>query len=167
MHQLQRSWVWSKHPSAQWNLRGGRWSSAEYCTEKNREKIPQKNIWQKKNLLVEPLTIPQRERKTKRQGRDVWRDGGFQRQQKTCLVFFLFLFHHPRGRRNSWFTFGTMLRTFLCLWFINNQEFWFKKCCNTFNFLYIATIFISQRCSAFIYDCSIFLCIKRTLIQDQ
>ncbi len=27
MHQLQRSWVRSQHPSAQWNLRGGRWSS--------------------------------------------------------------------------------------------------------------------------------------------
>jgi hypothetical protein len=32
MHKLQRSWVRSQHPSAQWNLRGGRWSSAEYCT---------------------------------------------------------------------------------------------------------------------------------------
>jgi hypothetical protein len=32
MHKLQRSWVRSQHPSAQWNLRGGRWNSAEYCT---------------------------------------------------------------------------------------------------------------------------------------
>ncbi len=32
MHQLQRSWVRSRHPSAQWNLRGGRWSSVEYGT---------------------------------------------------------------------------------------------------------------------------------------
>ncbi len=38
MHQLQRSWVRSQHPSAQWNLRGGRWSSAEFCTEKKTEK---------------------------------------------------------------------------------------------------------------------------------
>ncbi len=41
MHQLQRSWVRSQHPSAQWNLRGGRWSSAEYCTNK-KKKSPQK-----------------------------------------------------------------------------------------------------------------------------
>jgi hypothetical protein len=39
MHQLQRSWVRSQHSSAQWNLRGGRWSSAEYSMKKN-EKIP-------------------------------------------------------------------------------------------------------------------------------
>ncbi len=45
---MQRSWVRSQHPSVQWNLRGGRWSSAEYCTEK---KIPPKNIKEKKNLL--------------------------------------------------------------------------------------------------------------------
>jgi hypothetical protein len=32
---LQRSWVRSQHPSAQWNLRGGRWSSVEYGTKKN------------------------------------------------------------------------------------------------------------------------------------
>ncbi len=32
MHQLQRSWVRSQHPSAQWNLRGGRWSTVEYST---------------------------------------------------------------------------------------------------------------------------------------
>ncbi len=36
MHQLQRPWVRSQHPSAQWNLRGGRWSRVEYSTnEKN------------------------------------------------------------------------------------------------------------------------------------
>ncbi len=40
MHQLQRSWVRSQHPSAQWNLRGGRWSSAEYCTEQKRKNPP-------------------------------------------------------------------------------------------------------------------------------
>jgi len=34
MHQLQRSWVRSQHLSAQWNLRGSRWSSAEYSTKK-------------------------------------------------------------------------------------------------------------------------------------
>ncbi len=28
----------SQHPSAQWNLRGGRWSSAEYCTNKKKKK---------------------------------------------------------------------------------------------------------------------------------
>jgi hypothetical protein len=47
MHQLQRSWVRSQHPSAQWNLRGGRGSSAEYCT-KEKEKIPQKILKKKK-----------------------------------------------------------------------------------------------------------------------
>jgi hypothetical protein len=40
MHQMQRSLVWSQHPSAQWNLRGGRWSSAEYSTKKNIKKSP-------------------------------------------------------------------------------------------------------------------------------
>ncbi len=34
MHQLQRSWVRSQHPSAKWNLRGGRWSRADYSTKK-------------------------------------------------------------------------------------------------------------------------------------
>ncbi len=44
MHQLQRSWVRSQHPSAQWNLRGGRWSRAGYSM-KEKEKIPpKKNI---------------------------------------------------------------------------------------------------------------------------
>ncbi len=47
MHKLQRSWVRSQHPSAQWNLRGCRWSSAEYCTNK-KKKIPPKNILKKK-----------------------------------------------------------------------------------------------------------------------
>ncbi len=30
----KRSWVRSQHSSAQWNLRGGRWSSVEYSTKK-------------------------------------------------------------------------------------------------------------------------------------
>jgi hypothetical protein len=34
MHKLQRSWVRFQHPSAQWNLRGGRWNSFEYGTKK-------------------------------------------------------------------------------------------------------------------------------------
>jgi hypothetical protein len=43
MQKLQRSWVRSQHPSAQWNLRGGRRSSAEYCTnKKKKKKSPQK-----------------------------------------------------------------------------------------------------------------------------
>ncbi len=46
MPKLQRSRVRSQHPSAQWNLRGGRWSSADYCTNK-KKKIPQKNILKK------------------------------------------------------------------------------------------------------------------------
>ncbi len=46
MHQLQRSWVRSQHPSAQWNLRGGRRSSAENRT-KEKEKNPPKNILKK------------------------------------------------------------------------------------------------------------------------
>ncbi len=48
MHQLQRSWVRSQHPSAQWNLRGGRWSSAEYCTEQKEKKSPKKILKKKK-----------------------------------------------------------------------------------------------------------------------
>jgi hypothetical protein len=50
MHQLQRSRVRSQHPSAQWNLRGGRWSSAEYCTKE--KKIPPKNIEKKKFMYA-------------------------------------------------------------------------------------------------------------------
>ncbi len=47
MHQLQRSWVRSQHPSAQWNLRGGRWNSANIVwkkTKKSPKKIFKKNI---------------------------------------------------------------------------------------------------------------------------
>jgi hypothetical protein len=47
MHKLQRSWVRSQHPSAQWNLRGGRWSSAEYCTNKKKKNPPKKCIEKK------------------------------------------------------------------------------------------------------------------------
>ncbi len=50
MHQLQRSWLRTQHPSAQWNLRGGRWSNAEYCTNK-KKKIPQK-IFKKRDLVL-------------------------------------------------------------------------------------------------------------------
>ncbi len=35
MHQLHWSWVRSQHPSAQWNLRSGRWNSVEYSMKKN------------------------------------------------------------------------------------------------------------------------------------
>ncbi len=42
MHQLQRSGVRSQHPSAQWNLRGGRWSSAEYNMKKQKTKQTKK-----------------------------------------------------------------------------------------------------------------------------
>ncbi len=41
MHQLQRSWVRSQHPSAQWNLRGGRRSNVDYGTKK---KSPKKHL---------------------------------------------------------------------------------------------------------------------------
>ncbi len=37
MHQLQRFWVRSQHPSAQWNLRGGRWRSAEYTVVRKKK----------------------------------------------------------------------------------------------------------------------------------
>jgi hypothetical protein len=36
---------------AQWNLRGGRWSSVEYSTGKNK-KIPQKNIFKKDTVNI-------------------------------------------------------------------------------------------------------------------
>ncbi len=48
MHQLQRSWLRSQHPSAQWNLRGGRWSSVKYSTNNKNEKNPPKNILKRK-----------------------------------------------------------------------------------------------------------------------
>ncbi len=38
----QESRFRSQHPSAQWNLRGSRWSSAEYCTEQQRKNTPKK-----------------------------------------------------------------------------------------------------------------------------
>ncbi len=51
MHQLQRSWVRSQHPSAQWNLRGGRWSSVDYTVvrKKNKKSPPPKK---KRNHLT-------------------------------------------------------------------------------------------------------------------
>ncbi len=55
MHQLQWSWVRSQYPSAQWNLRGGRWSSAEYCTNK-KKKSPQKILKFKKSHTWAPLS---------------------------------------------------------------------------------------------------------------
>ncbi len=51
MHQLQRSRVRSQHPSAQWNLRGGIWSSAEYSTKKKFKKSPPK-IFLKKRFVT-------------------------------------------------------------------------------------------------------------------
>ncbi len=51
MHQLQRSWIRSQHPSAQWNLRGGKGSSAEYSMKK---KSPQKIYL--KNLKTPPAS---------------------------------------------------------------------------------------------------------------
>jgi hypothetical protein len=36
---LQRSWVRSQHPSAQWNLMGARWSSVDYSTKKRKKKL--------------------------------------------------------------------------------------------------------------------------------
>ncbi len=63
MHQVQRSWVRSQHPSAQWNLRGGRWSSAEYSMRKKFKKSPKKkkkkinstvNAETKKYLYLKP-----------------------------------------------------------------------------------------------------------------
>ncbi len=41
-----RSLVRSQHPSARWNLRGGRWSSVEYRTKKNNKKIKKIKIWE-------------------------------------------------------------------------------------------------------------------------
>jgi hypothetical protein len=32
MPKSQQSWIRSQHPPTQWNLGGGRWSSAEYST---------------------------------------------------------------------------------------------------------------------------------------
>ncbi len=57
MHQLQRSWVRSQHPSAQWNLRGSRWNSAEYCTNKKKSpkkinKIKKCSVWTVETVKV-------------------------------------------------------------------------------------------------------------------
>jgi len=43
----RNSWVQSQHPPTQWNLRGGRWSSVEQRTlkEKIPKKSPLKKIW--------------------------------------------------------------------------------------------------------------------------
>jgi hypothetical protein len=60
MQQLQRSWVRSQHPSAQWNLRGGRWSSAEYCNEQKEKKSPQKYLKKKLCSCVVPPPFPLR-----------------------------------------------------------------------------------------------------------
>ncbi len=57
MHQLQRSWVRSQHPAAQWNLRGGRWSSVEYSRKKIKIIMPKiRNIYfQKRNCAATVL----------------------------------------------------------------------------------------------------------------
>ncbi len=57
MHQLQRSWVRSQHPSAQWNLRGGKWSSAEWSTKNI--KNPLKKIFEKKLFYTHSQTLRQ------------------------------------------------------------------------------------------------------------
>ncbi len=44
MHHLQRSWVRTQHPSAQWNLRGGRWCSVKYSRKKKIPSPPQKKL---------------------------------------------------------------------------------------------------------------------------
>ncbi len=158
------------------------------------------------------LLLAEIEKKTKRQGRDVWRDEWVELISTTTknvpgLLSILIPLSSARNyrpcfrenqpirsfsikwkrafwacfRENWVYKFGhrgglyvhmrnSVKDIFFGIWFINNQEqrmFWFRKCWYAFNFLYIATILISQRCSAFIYNCSIFLCIKRTLIQDQ
>jgi len=41
MHTLQRPWVQIRHLPTQWNLRGGRWSSSEYC---------KRNTWKKNEI---------------------------------------------------------------------------------------------------------------------
>jgi hypothetical protein len=55
MHQLQRSWVRSQHPSAQWNLRCGRWSSVKYSTKKKFKKSPTPPKKRKKESTVQYL----------------------------------------------------------------------------------------------------------------
>jgi hypothetical protein len=48
MHSLQRSWVRSQHPSAQWNLKCGRWSRWQMNIVRKK-----KNILNKKKILSE------------------------------------------------------------------------------------------------------------------
>jgi hypothetical protein len=49
MHQLQRSWVRSQHPSAQWNLRAA--DEAVLNIVRTKKKIPPKNIKEDKRTL--------------------------------------------------------------------------------------------------------------------
>jgi hypothetical protein len=48
MYQLQRSWVRSQHPPAQWNLRAAD-EAVLNIVGKKKKKIPQKNIQKKKD----------------------------------------------------------------------------------------------------------------------
>jgi hypothetical protein len=82
MHQLQRSWVRSQHPSAQWNLRGGRWSSVENSTKKIKnlpQKIkkhppPKKNNNKKISSILLELREGEKEREKEREReRNLWK----------------------------------------------------------------------------------------------
>ncbi len=63
---MQRSWVRSQHPSAQRNLRGGRWSSVEYSTKKKLKNSPpkiflknNKTFWCDQELALAEGALPQ------------------------------------------------------------------------------------------------------------
>jgi hypothetical protein len=49
MHQLQRSWVRTQHPSAQWNLRAA--DEAVLNIVRKKKKISQKNILKKESFF--------------------------------------------------------------------------------------------------------------------
>ncbi len=53
MHQLQRSWVRSQHPSAQWNLRGGKCAVLNIVRKKI--KNPPKKYLEKKSYMTNDL----------------------------------------------------------------------------------------------------------------
>ncbi len=117
MHQLQRSWVRSQHPSAQWNLRGGRWSSAEYC--KKKKKIPPKNTIKKthKFKCTSTGTVPTLQDKTR--SRFLWQKRSISDLAKTFRIWPNPCNPTRSGSKTLFSTFPSVLKASVPPWPIN------------------------------------------------
>ncbi len=164
MHQMQRAWVLSQHPSAQWNLRGGRWSSAEYCMKKI-EKIPPKKILKKKNkerltaiwtflfyLLVFPILslFGRLSLIVNKNSKGIRRWDNSNRQQKLIDLLYFLLFHYDLGVQYFMFcrfwsdvcTVVLLMRARLSgligpqFWSIDHSDGWLDTSSSYYNYLW-------------------------------